>query len=76
MVQSKKPKLERLKHQLTDLHKKLIFAKTTDASNKIQLKIIDVKKKIVIAEQNNKSKLNSITPRVIQGGSPGLGKNK
>jgi hypothetical protein len=76
LAKSKKSDLEKLNNQLQSLQKQLIFAPTPQSANKIQLQIIAVKKKIVIAEGNKKSKLNSINPRIMQGGSPGLGKRK
>jgi len=56
LAKSKKSDLERLNNQLNSLQKQLIFAPSKQSSNKMQLQIIAVKKKIIIADQNKRSK--------------------
>lgn len=71
-----KSNLEKLNDQLQRLYKKLIFAETQHISKKTQLQIIQLKKKIAIAEMNARSGFNNVNYREVQGGSPGLGKRK
>lgn len=76
MNNTQKNYLDILNDQLKSLLKQLISAKTKHASDKLELQIIKLRKKIIIAEQNKKSGLNNTNRRTMQGGAPGLGKRQ
>jgi hypothetical protein len=76
---SKKPKeseLQRLERQMNSLKKALYEPRSEESSNNIKVKISELERKIEIAKCNRKSRLDSMKIKIINGGSPGLGKRK
>lgn len=71
----KKSELAKLQGRLKGLLKNLHLAPSQQSKNKIELQIIEVERKIIIAQKNNFSKLNNVNPYPLSGGAPELGKN-